>query len=70
MFSVYVGKYPSPKISKKDLKKLNELGLVGYLFAMEDCYSLKVKSFPREINAQQLKNALTQREFNAFIKEE
>ena len=42
--NLYIGRYSSPNISKKDLKKLNDLGIRGYLFARKDCYSLKIFS--------------------------
>lgn len=67
MFSVYVGKYDSPKVQKSDLKKLNELGLVGYMFSLGEYYSLKVGTFPHEMNALQLLKALRERGFEAFI---
>lgn len=64
--SVYVGKYASPAISKKDIKKLNELGLRGYIFGMGDYYSIKVASYPNLDAALKLEEQLKLRGFEAF----
>lgn len=64
--SVYVGKYESPAISKKDVKKLNELGLKGYVFSLGDFYSLKVASYPNLDSALKLEEQLKIRGFDAF----
>ena len=44
IYSVFVGKYSSSSESKNDLKKLNAIGMKGYLFIKGDFYSLKVYS--------------------------
>lgn len=65
--SVYVGKYENTSISKKDLKKLNELGLKGYLYSLGDYYSIKVASFPDNERALKLKEVLEKKGFISFI---
>lgn len=44
IYSVYVGHYDNANVSKSDLKKLNDLGLKGYIFSRGDHYALKVFS--------------------------
>ncbi len=44
MYSVYVGRYETPGVSKHELQKLNKMGLKGYLFSRGDHYALKVFS--------------------------
>ncbi len=69
IYSVFVGKYSSPKISKNDLKKLNDLGLVGYLFQKDGFYSLKIYSTLNVVQANNVKSNLEKRGFFAFIEE-
>lgn len=42
MYSIYVGHYSSPAITKNDVAKLNKLGLKGFVFSRGDYYALKV----------------------------
>lgn len=44
IYSVYIGYYANANVGKSDLKKLNELGLKGYMFSRGDHYALKVYS--------------------------
>lgn len=66
-YNVYVGKYNSVSISKKDIKKLNDLGLRGYLFSMGEYYSIKVSGFIHQIQAENLRKILEQKGFEAYI---
>lgn len=66
-YSVYVGKYDSPNVSKKDVKKLNELGMRGYLFSMGDHFSIKVATYPNQMVAENLVGILKQKGFEAYI---
>lgn len=70
IYSVFVGKYSTPSVSKSDLRKLNELGLKGYLFVKNDFYTLKVHSTVNQSQAEFLRNKLTQQGFTSFIEEE
>lgn len=58
IYSVFVGKYETTSLAKKDLQKLNKLGLKGYLFSRGTHYSLKVFSSTQEFSAINLKRKL------------
>lgn len=64
--SVYVGKFDTPSASRKDVKKLNDLGLRGYIFSLGDYYSVKVASYPNLDQALKLEEQLKLRGFQAF----
>lgn len=55
LYSLYVGHYSSSKIPKEVVKKLNDLGLVGYIFSRGDYYALKVYATANEKQAYYMK---------------
>ena len=68
-FSVYVGHFETPSASKDCLKKLNNLGLKGFLFSRGTHYALKVYSSPNFENANILKHNLEKKGFDASVEE-
>lgn len=48
MYSIYVGHYDSPAVSKSDVAKLNRMGLTGFIFSRGDYYAIKVFSSPNQ----------------------
>lgn len=69
IYSIFVGHYDSPKVSKTDLKKLNSLGLVGYLFSKGDFFSLKIASTLNKEQALTLRKNLELKGFESYIEE-
>ena len=69
MYSVFVGRYNHPAESKKDQKKLEELGINAYLFHLDNIYSLKTYSYSSEEKAARMETLLKIKHFrNVFIK--
>lgn len=66
IYSVFVGKYSSSSESKNDLKKLNAIGMKGYLFIKGDFYSLKVYSTLNADEAKSVEDALSKKGFVAY----
>lgn len=66
MYSIYVGHYSSPAITKNDIAKLNKLGLKGFVFSRGDYYALKVFTSPVPEKIYKIKTLL---ETNGFITE-
>lgn len=66
MYSIYVGTYESPAITKSDVVKLNKLGLRGFVFSRGDHFALKVASSPDYSKILALKHTL---EGNGFTTE-
>ena len=69
MYSLFVGNYKSPSITKGDVSKLNNLGLRGFVFSRGDHYSLKVYSSPSYENIKTVKEKLEQNGFQVEVDE-
>ena len=67
MYSIYVGHYSSPAITKEDVIKLNKLGLKGFVFSRGDYYALKVFSSPNATKVAEVKSFLEQHGFSTDI---
>ena len=67
MYSLYVGHYSSPSVSKSDVARLNQLGMRGFLFSRGDYYALKVYSSPNPDNIQTVKNRLRDNGFEVEV---
>lgn len=66
-YSIYVGRCENQKDLKPIQKKLNTLGLRGYVFSLGDCYSLKVAGYPDKVKAESFCVLLKSKGFDAFI---
>jgi len=69
IYSVYVGQYEKSSDSKDDLKKLNNLGYKGYLFSMNNFYTLKVFSSVRKEMAAAIYKLMIKNGFSSFIQD-
>lgn len=67
LYSVFVGEYKSVPDSKADQKKLNDLGLRGYVFFRGEFYSLKIATYPSFEKAEYLRLQLTKYGFKAYV---
>lgn len=67
VYSTCVGHFKEASESKKALKKLNELGLKGFLFSMNDFYTLKTYTGPNENIANNLMKTLKIKGFDTFV---
>lgn len=67
IYNTCVGHFKEPSESTKVLRKLNELGYKGFLFSMNDFYTLKVIMTPDPSKAAMVQMQLSSLGFDAFV---
>ena len=65
-YSVYIGKYPTANIPKKDRDRISALGMTPYIFRVADGYSIRIASFPSREKAENAVKILVQKGFEAY----
>lgn len=69
IYSVYVGNYDKPSATKNDVKKLNSLGLQGFVFSRNSHYTLKAFASPNKEKALYVKQMLEKHGFETEFEE-